>query len=247
MTSPIYTAIIVEPRKHKALEFVLTNFSKNLDQRWEFIIYHGTENEEFVKEIVERNKLYEAHSFQFVNILVANLGHSKEYSSLFYTPSFYEPIRTEMFLVFQTDTLISSKNKHKIYDFMQYDYVGSPWYNILTSNGEHEVGNGGLSLRRKSKMLELIELYGESLLQDYSQNEHLDFEDRFFSGTCSTTISMNIHKPDWETARNIAVEQFLFTKNPFGIHKPWAWLSSDDMETLSTTVDGLYVLRELNQ
>ena len=29
-----YTAIIVEPRKHKALELVLTNFLKNLNDYW---------------------------------------------------------------------------------------------------------------------------------------------------------------------------------------------------------------------
>lgn len=29
----IYTAVIVEPRKHEALELVLTNFTNNLDNR----------------------------------------------------------------------------------------------------------------------------------------------------------------------------------------------------------------------
>ena len=48
-----YTAIIVEPRKHKALELVLTNFLENLDDRWNFIIFHGLENEIYIKNIIQ--------------------------------------------------------------------------------------------------------------------------------------------------------------------------------------------------
>lgn len=62
----------------------------------------------------------------------------------------YENIPTETFLIFQTDTLINPKYKDLIYEFIDYDYVGAPWI----SNGD--VGNGGLSLRKKSKMIEII-------------------------------------------------------------------------------------------
>ena len=39
-----YTAIIIEPREHKALEFVLSNFLQNLSTKWNFIIFHGNKN-----------------------------------------------------------------------------------------------------------------------------------------------------------------------------------------------------------
>ena len=51
-TYTLYTAIIVEPRKHKALPFVLQNFTENLNEDWNFIIYHGTENKSMVKSII---------------------------------------------------------------------------------------------------------------------------------------------------------------------------------------------------
>ena len=46
------TAIIVEPRKHKALSFVLENFTSNLDETWDIVILHGTQNKSFVEKIV---------------------------------------------------------------------------------------------------------------------------------------------------------------------------------------------------
>jgi hypothetical protein len=39
-----YTALIIEPRKHKALEFVLKNFLENLSNEWSIIIFHGNLN-----------------------------------------------------------------------------------------------------------------------------------------------------------------------------------------------------------
>jgi hypothetical protein len=47
-----YTAIIIEPREHKALSFVLNNFLSNLSNDWSFIIFHGNKNSEYVKNIV---------------------------------------------------------------------------------------------------------------------------------------------------------------------------------------------------
>jgi hypothetical protein len=65
-----------------------------------------------------------------------------------------------MFLVFQTDSMIL--NKDRIYDFMNYDYVGAPfntkfkWLQKYPKTDFYNVGNGGLSLRRKSKMMEIL-------------------------------------------------------------------------------------------
>ena len=50
-----YTAIIIEPRKHKAIEFVLNNVCECLSDEWNVILFHGTTNTDYVKEIVENN------------------------------------------------------------------------------------------------------------------------------------------------------------------------------------------------
>ena len=37
----MYTAIIIEPRKHKAIKFVLKNAYDNLSNEWNIIIFVG--------------------------------------------------------------------------------------------------------------------------------------------------------------------------------------------------------------
>ena len=48
-----YTAVIIEPRKHKALQFVLKNFLENLDINWNIIIFHGNLNKEYIENIID--------------------------------------------------------------------------------------------------------------------------------------------------------------------------------------------------
>ena len=143
-----YTAVIVEPRKHKALSFVLENFLTNLSEEWDIIIMHGNKNEDYVDDIIENGLSSFENRISKVNLNVDNLTID-DYNKLLKSKEFYEKIPTEVFLIFQTDTVICENDKELINKFLEYDYVGAPWIN-------GGVGNGGLSLRKKSKMLEII-------------------------------------------------------------------------------------------
>lgn len=211
--SNIYTAIIVEPRKHKALELVLTNFTSMLDQRWQFVILHCNMNESFVKKIIDK---IPDKKFTMINLNVDNMT-AGDYNALFFDKSFYDYIPTEMFLVFQTDTLISEKYKDNIYNYMEYDYVGAPWRN-------GNVGNGGLSLRRKSKMLEVLDKCDH--VKMYTP-EQLWNEDAFFSEKINHI--MKLHKPSFEDAKKFSVET-VFSNESFGIHNCWKWLNNFEFE-----------------
>jgi hypothetical protein len=57
-----YTAVIVEPRCHPALELVLSNFNRNLDGNWKILIYHGNNNEQFIKDIIERDEIFSSRN-----------------------------------------------------------------------------------------------------------------------------------------------------------------------------------------
>jgi hypothetical protein len=193
----MYTAVIIEPRKHPAMKFVLNNFLDHLDERWNFIIFHGTENEEWVKQ-------FQGPRITYVNLNVANLT-TAEYSKFCTTSEFYEKIPTEMFLIFQTDTMICPSEKNLIYDFMKYDYVGAPFIYM----GKVSVGNGGLSLRRKSKMLEIIHKY------PYNGEP----EDVYFS-------TKPLYKPSVEEAKLFSMES-IYSERCFGIHKAWVFHQVD--------------------
>ena len=50
-------AFISEPRKHKALKFVLENFLTILPKDWNIQINHGLNNLEYIKEIINSSKI----------------------------------------------------------------------------------------------------------------------------------------------------------------------------------------------
>ena len=210
-----YTAIIIEPRPHKALEFVLTNFIQNLSNEWSIIIFHGNKNIEFVNNAVNTlGKKMNTRIINIVNLNVDNLN-SQTYSDLFLTESFYNYIPTETFLVFQTDSMILKENKENINLFLEYDYVGAPW---IWNNA---VGNGGLSLRKKSKMLEILHSKG------YLPNIN---EDIFFSHNIDAKINYNV--PDYTKAKMFSVET-LFYDSPFGVHNCWIHLNKANLDFLT--------------
>ena len=239
-----YTAVIVEPREHKALEFVLHNFLENLDDKWNIILIHSKDNDLFVDDIIDRRLTKYKNRIQTINLGVSNMKYS-QYNELFYNPLFYDLIPTEIFLSFQTDTMIFAENKHQIYDFIKYDYVGAPWKTGFFQDKKKQVGNGGLSLRRKSKMLELLEY------KDVAFNKPGPFqigrylaEDRFFSGY--EIPKVKLYKPDAIKAREFSIESIYYEK-PFGVHKCWLYFSNDEMkQMLYTKYPNLLTLVNLN-
>jgi hypothetical protein len=215
----MYTAVIVEPRFHPSLPIVLNNFNSNLDNNWNFLIFHGSDNKKYIENIF--NTIQTTKKCTYINLNKNNLT-IKEYNKLLYSYFFYLHIETEHFLVFQTDTLLSNTNSKNIYKFLEYDYVGAPW-----RHRNKQIGNGGLSLRKKSKMLELL-------------NSNFSFkvlninEDLFFSGSRLNENNIKIHKPTPELAKQFSVES-VFSTNSVGLHKPWIYFNNKQLNTLQTT------------
>jgi hypothetical protein len=218
----MFTAVIIEPRIHPALKIVLNNFNRNLDDNWEILIYCGIDNNSFVNEITKSNEFLKRK----INVIQMNVNNLTidEYNRFMYTKYYYSNINSEMFLVFQIDTLLSDKYSKNIYDFFEYDYVGAPWNRF----GLVGVGNGGFSLRRKSKMIEMIEIGGF-----IKENGEYHYEDRFFSNTCKNIYEDKIilKKPSVEESKKFSVET-LFYNESIGIHKPWLWLNNEELNQL---------------
>ena len=251
-----YTAIIVEPRKHRALHFVLRNFFENLDDNWDFVILHGTENKDYLNNIMEKLSKYKSRA-TLINLNKKNLTY-QEYNGLFYDKSFYDYIPTETFLVFQTDSMILKENKDKINDFLEYDYVGAPIGSLshygdfkdkeMINEKHYEVGNGGLSLRKKSKMIELlkyIKFAKSKHIFDINKFGEYIPEDRFFSGEM-TSEYIDIYKPHVQEASNFAVQE-LYNDSPFGIHKIWEGLNENEIHKLIHKYPEIRNLIKLNK
>ena len=240
-----YTAVIVEPRKHKALDFVLNNFVDNLDDQWSFVIIHGNLNETFVKDIVSRLSDINKSRIQLVNLGVDNLTIA-QYSEMFYNPLFYDYIPTETFLIFQTDSIIIKEHKNKIYDFIDYDYVGAPFGHPVGEKWRYHtyVGNGGLSLRKKSKMVEMLRYKNKPLVRQNRNYGKYVAEDRFFCGYY-TEKEIQMNKPSVENAKFFSMES-VYSDSPFGIHKPWYGVDKNNFKNFLNKYPEVSTLIRLN-
>ena len=226
-SSQKYTAVIIEPRKHKALSFVLQNFLNNLSDEWNIIIMHGNQNKKYVNDIIQNDLSTFKKRISTVNLGIDNLS-IEDYNQLLKKKEFYDNIPTETFLIFQTDSMICKEDKELINKFLQYDYVGAPW---KSTNGD--VGNGGLSLRKKSKMLEIIEKCKKTN----------DNEDVYFTYACD---GVSINKPSTDEAKQFSIES-IYSDRSFGVHKPWAYIHGKEFDNIKNRCKTLDKLVEFNK
>jgi len=192
--------VIVEPRQLTMFVWVVKNFMYLLQHKqWGFIIFHGTENETFIKTALQG-----IPNILFENIQKDNLTIS-EYNDLLSTKPFWEILKNhgcEHALIFQTDVVLLRDN---IDDFLEYDYVGAPWKEQIF---ELKVGNGGFSLRRVSEML---------FITEKEKKPSMVNEDIFFSKMC---LIHNFKIPSVEVAKTFSVET-IYYHDPCGMHKPF--------------------------
>lgn len=216
-----YTAIIIEPRKHKALSFVLNNILDCLSNEWKIILYHGINNIEFCNDITNILNLSYRNRIKLVNLNIDNLNQ-KTYSKLLATESIiYDHIDTEYFLVFQTDSMMFKNNSHLLDLFLDkdYDYVGPPWLisDFEPTRRRDFIGNGGFSLRKTKTMLKIIETY--------QWEEDMEFqEDLFFTNKYENII---INKPSYELAKMFCVDE-VFSPVTMACHNNWRHYHFDD-------------------
>ena len=194
------------------------------------------------------------NEFRPVNDLFSGKPTPQGYRIIIDTIDFYDKINTEMFLIFQTDTLISNKYSKLIYNFIEYDYVGAPWINGC-------VGNGGLSFRKTNKMKEILnntsyyyiknnneELMNEDIF--FSNNEEVFFKTDYIKETNNNIdknnfINNNVYKPSLDEAKFFSVES-IYNNMSFGLHKPWLYLNNnelDDIKKIFPELDLLYKLQ----
>jgi hypothetical protein len=162
--------VIVEPRQHPNLIAVIKNFMFMLQGTgWGLIVYHGPDNERFVKDGLNPAFLEAHHKVHYVRMAQSNLT-TGEYSAMLCNPMFWQCLldgfKCEHALIFQCDTLLLKGSK-AIDAFLKYDYVGAPWPGCgigmaLPPNNRRmqmTVGNGGLSMRNVRAMLSITLKY----------------------------------------------------------------------------------------
>ena len=209
-------AIIVEPRKENLVR-ILKHFIRVLPNYTHFQVYHGKYNRELL--YTNFRPLINSGKMSLWDLNIDNLT-IQGYSALLTSKAFWNTIQSEQVLVFQTDAITCEQSKFDITDFQDYDFVGAPiprHISILIGLlfmckgyiiGHIKFFNGGLSFRKRSKMLAVINEYPW---------DRLCPEDVWF---CSFLPRVGGVLPDKNQARKFSFESEELTHTPWGVHKP---------------------------
>lgn len=151
-----FWGVIVETRKHHALEAVISSVLEvcNIPVQ----LFHGARNREFIMstsiaEMVENGKVVLTElDFQHLE--------ARDYNGLMLYPGFWECMTgRSKILVFQTDSLCCGKSSYTLNDFSAFDYIGCNWDRRRPAGLIVDGGNGGFSLRDWSKSMKCLECF----------------------------------------------------------------------------------------
>jgi hypothetical protein len=198
-------AVIVEPRRHHMLAKVIRNFMYHLGKNWNLHIFTSVGNTDWIK------KQFDECSFRVTPIDRENLT-TTEYSSLLMDLTFWQMIPEENILLFQTDCILFRDGMDTWFDNNEciFDYVGANYYNPVHTIPDIGGIQGGLSLRKKSVMIDCINRITVKNINTYRSANGLipiyDMviaEDVFFTHAC---FILKKKLPTIEKRREFSIE-----------------------------------------
>lgn len=214
--------VMVEPRRHNALEYVLRNVLHFLDDSWGLQIFSGTRNHEFIKAITVDWGLVHTEVLPVENL------DTRAYNQLKKSSEFWERVRGEHVLWIEPDCLLRRRGLER---FLKFDYVGAPWRKEFAASAYCRVGNGGLSLRRVDAMREIA-------ARANPEAELFALEDVFFCMNLQLANAQHPGRyqlPSVDEAMTFAVES-MFATDPVGLHKPWPYVTTDQLQVLLSSI-----------
>lgn len=179
-----------------------------------------------------------ADTLEVVRFPSSWFASTETYSRLLLTKEFYQRFQMfEYILICQTDVFVMGTSNDLHYFLEQnYDYWGAPWYfrarayrrrcfgyklfRLISRPRRIHVGNGGLSLRRVSAMIQFLEKYEKEA--SYT-NELEDWFIAYYGEQDSSMLKIApVEKAGQFAQETGAREMYKKTKEkPFGVH---AWL-----------------------
>lgn len=207
-------AVIIEPRKHEFSKGVIYNIMYMLGPGWNLHIFTSKESKEWYKD------LFPNWEFLITEIGVPDLT-LEMYSQLLLNSHFWNTIKEENILIFQTDTMMFNSN---INDFLEYDFVGANFFNSLDQSIHNGGNNGGFSFRHKTAMLDCLKNVSAQKFFEYrSSNGKSNYicplhEDVYYSTACEI---LNKNLCPVEKRKEFSIEdgrEENYTK-PIGCHR----------------------------
>lgn len=205
-------AFFIDNRPFSYIDVIIKNLMLQLGTDWGLCLYLDHDNVEFYKKIADDHFI---NPDQIVWIVddIKDLNIEK-YDEMFTSLSFWESLPGEKILIFQADTWLLKNN---ISDFLQYDYVGAPWswHRKRVKVG----GNGGLSLRSKSAMIDVLTKQENGTeVKRFGYNDEIQREDVFFSNTMMHNEGYVL--PEYGVAKQFSTET-MYYHDPVGFHQAY--------------------------
>lgn len=164
-------AVIMETRKSAAVIPLILHFSAVLGPDWPVVIYTSAEN--FGSFSTSKALARHQKSGRIVIRPLAEGLYFPNWDSVtsFLTTTWLwnQLAPAEHILIFQADSILCANAPRSVEDFFEWDYIGAP---ITPQFGQGY--NGGLSLRKRSTMLRVLEEF------DWTENPNPRPEDQWY-------------------------------------------------------------------
>jgi len=199
------------------LDFILRNAIYCLGSKWAFTVVCGTTNYNFIRTLC-------GDISPHIRILPQNYENMTRqmYSNYLMTAEFWNLFHGEKILLFQEDSLFFRRG---VEPFLSYDFIGAP-FPRNADDTPNSVGNGGLSIRTKCKMLEVLRTCPvETFVIGQSTRQYMNYvemtappEDVYFSKNLQERSIGDV--ADWDTAWAFSSET-VYNPDSFAGHKFW--------------------------
>lgn len=244
----IYVATIIEPRALPRLISITLAVIKQLPKNWIIQIYHGTENEDFLRNDPNIEPLIDSGKVVLSRMQIDNLT-IEYYNRLLLSVAFWKTALGENILTFETDSVACSGATSTINDFTGYDYIGAPWpidygcyiFRDKKNGMSHAVLRWDTEILDKYKAsadYDFIAQYdtriGNSGFSFKKKSKIINLLEKYipvsplyvnrasdlFIGCAALDPAAQMKVPTVEVAKRFSVEG-VYYPTPFAVHKPW--------------------------
>ena len=202
-------AFLVETRPLPHLPALFAHMMSVIPPEWTFRFMGGPAALEYMRANPILARYEKAGKLSFLDVPPNySLKDRDTISQMFTDHHLYSNILApaEHLLVFQPDSIFCAGASKTLDDFLHYDWIGAPW-----SATSQFGGNGGLSLRKVSKILQVLE-------NKKRTNTGMPFEDEWLSRELNALPGAQMAKAD--VSKTFSVES-VWDEKPLGYHIGW--------------------------
>ncbi|KAG4028011.1 hypothetical protein MFRU_025g00770 [Monilinia fructicola] len=205
---PKKLAFMVETRPLPHLPLQLSHMASIVPPEWTFKFMGSNTSINYLLGFHHLQNLVASKKLTFIHLPSRwDVSSRESISQMFTDPELYKSLSpAEHLLVFQPDSILCTKAPTTLNDFIQYDYIGAPWSAQSTYGG-----NGGLSLRRVSSILKVLE-------KERRKPGDGQLEDLWFSNTLNKLEGTRMANA--KVSKSFSVES-IWDEAPLGYHIGW--------------------------